>query len=83
MVEKRIGRISHYFDKVQVAVIDLSENINLGDKISIKGYTTDFSQNVESMQINKVNIISANPGDEIGLKILERVRINDDVFLID
>ncbi len=77
---KEIGRITHYFPKIGVAVVELSDTIQVGDKILIKGSTTEFEQTVESMQIEHKNIQSAGPGQSIGLKVVQRVRENDRVY---
>ena len=80
-MSKEIGKIVKYFDKVSVAVVELSGNLNVGDKIHIKGTTTDFNQKVESMQVEHEKIEKAKKGQSIGLKVDERVRLNDRVFI--
>ena len=82
MAEKEIGRVSDYFTKVGVAAIKLSGNLKLGDKIHIKGMTTDFEQTVDSMQIEREPKEKAKKGDEIGIKVQDRVRKNDKIFLV-
>ena len=77
---KEIGRITHYFPKIGVAVVELSDKIQVGDKIIVKGATTEFEQTVESMQIEHQNIQSAGPGQSVGLKVVQRVRENDRVY---
>jgi len=72
-----IGTITHYFPHVQAAVIKLKEPLSVGDTIKIKGHTTDFTQTITSMQIDRVDIASAKPGQEIGLLVSSRVRHND------
>ena len=79
--EKEIGKVSDYFAKIEVAAIKLSGKLKVGDKIHIKGSTTDFEQEVKSMQIHKDPVETAKKGDEIGLKVKDRVRRNDKVFL--
>ena len=80
--EKEIGKVKHFFDKPSVAVIELSGKVKVGDKIHIKGNTTDFEQKVDSMQVEHEGIDSAKKGDAIGLKVVEKVRANDVVYLI-
>lgn len=75
-----IGAITHYFPKVRAAVIKLSAPLAVGDNIRIKGHTTDFVQNISSMQLDHVSITSANKGQEIGLLVDSRVRQHDLVF---
>ena len=74
-----LGEITHYFPKVRAAVITLAEPLSAGDKIKIKGHTTDFTQTVTSLQIDRVPIQSAKKGDEIGLQVDSRVRKGDTV----
>lgn len=77
-----VGKVTHYFTKIGVAVIKLTDTLKIGDEISIEGHTTNFRQKVESMQINKVPVREAKAGDEIGLKVVERARPNDNVYKI-
>ena len=83
MKEKKIGEISTFFSHVGVAAIKLSGKLKAGDKIHVKGHTTDFEQKVESMQIEKKKVTEAKKGDHIGIKVKEKVRPNDKVFLIE
>jgi putative protease len=72
---KLIGKVTHYFDKIGVAVIALDDTLKVGDTIRIiGGLDTDFEQEVESMQIEHQPIQEAKKGDEIGLKVKEKVR---------
>ena len=75
-----IGRITHFFSKISVAVIELIAPLAVGDTIAIKGPTTDFEQIVESMQIEHNNVQRAEAGQSIGLKVAQRVRENDTVY---
>ena len=72
-----MGAITHYFPHVQAAVIKLKAPLAVGDRIKIKGHTTDFTQVIGSMQIDRVDIASAKPGQEIGLLVTSRVRQHD------
>jgi len=81
MAEKQIGKITHFFDKIGVAVVELSSGLKVGDTIHIKGGTTDFTQEVDSMQVEHKEVQKAKKGDAIGMKVAERVRVNDKVFL--
>lgn len=80
--ENVIGSITHYFPHVQAAVIKLKANLTVGDTIKIKGHTTDFTENVTSMQIDRVPVNSAKPGQEIGLLVSSRVRQHDLVYKV-
>jgi len=77
-----IGRVTHYFTKISVAVVELSASLAVGDRIRIKGPTTNFEQVVESMQIEHNNVERAEAGQSIGLKVKERVRERDIVYKI-
>jgi len=80
--ENILGIVTHYFPQVRAAVIKLKGPLNTGDTIKIKGHTTEFSQNIVSMQIDRVPIDSAKKGDEIGLLVNSRVRQHDKVFKV-
>jgi len=77
-----IGLIIHYFPHVQAAVIKLKKPLANGDTVKIKGHTTDLTQIVSSMQIDRVDIQTAKKGDEIGLQVSSRVRQGDKVYKI-
>jgi len=77
-----IGSITHYFPHVQAAVIKLKKPLANGDTVKIKGHTTDLTQIVSSMQIDRVDISRAKNGDEIGLQVSSRVRQGDKVYKI-
>ncbi|GMQ79156.1 MAG: hypothetical protein BMS9Abin02_1715 [Anaerolineae bacterium] len=80
MDEILIGEVSHYFNKIGVAVLNLSGEIVVGDKIHVTGYTTDFYQEITSLQIEHQGVNEAHPGDDVALKVIERVRHGDRVF---
>jgi len=75
-----IGRITHFFSKINVAVIELKAPLKVGDTIVVKGPTTDFQQVVESMQIENKNVQTGEAGQSIGLKVIQRVRETDVVY---
>jgi len=83
MAEKGIGVVSDYFAKIEVAAIKLNGGLKIGDKILFKGATSDFKQTVKSMQINRKPVEKAGANDEIGIKVKDRVRRNDRVFLVE
>ncbi len=74
VARKPIGKISHYFDKIGVAVIELSAELKVGDKIVIEGHDTSFEQEVKSMQIEHDQVKTAKKGQSIGLKVKEPVK---------
>ncbi|HKZ94465.1 MAG TPA: U32 family peptidase C-terminal domain-containing protein [Candidatus Bathyarchaeia archaeon] len=79
---QEIGKVTHYFTKIGVAVVELTAPLSAGDKIRIMGPTTDFEQTVESMQIEHQNVKAAKAGQSIGLKVKEHVRETDSVYKI-
>lgn len=79
-IKNIVGIVTHYFPKVRAAVVKLKGPLSLGETVKIKGHTTDFTQNVTSMQIEHVPITAAKKGDEIGLLVDSRVRVNDIVY---
>jgi translation elongation factor EF-1alpha len=79
---KEAGKVSHYFTNIGVAVIELTGTLSVGDKILFQGSTTNFEQTVSSMQIEHKNIVKAQAGQSIGLKVGQRVREGDMVFRI-
>ena len=79
--EMQVGKVTHYFTKIGVAVIEVTDgSIKVGDEIHIKGHTSDFRQKVNSMQIEHENVEMAEPGQSIGVKVEEPVRANDLVY---
>ncbi len=82
-MEEEIGKITHFFSKINVGVLDLTNgNLRIGDTIHIKGHTTDFYQKVESMQVEHAPVDSANKGIQVGLKVESSVREGDQVFKV-
>ena len=77
-----IGEITHYFNKIGVAVVELTGKISVGDKILIQGPNTDFEQSVESMQMEHKEVSEAKSGESVGLKVKDRVREKDRIYKI-
>ena len=77
---EEVGKVTHFFSKINVAVVDLNGELRKGDKIKIKGKLTEFEQEVKSMQIEHNTIDEAGPGDSIGMKVEQRVREGDIVY---
>ncbi len=80
MAEKLIGKVNHWFGRIGVAGIELTDKIAVGDHIRILGHTTDFEQEVTSMQIMHQDMAEAGPGDDVGIKVQFRARIGDRVY---
>ncbi len=71
---KLIGKITHYFGKIGVGIIELSDTLQVGDRIRIAGGETEFEQTVDSMEIDHKKVDTAKAGDAIGLKVEQKVR---------
>lgn len=82
MQEKEIGKITHFFDHLSVGIIELSDTLRVGESIHIKGHTTDFTQGVDSLQIEHVTVSEAKSGDAIGIKVAQKVHPHDKVYKI-
>jgi len=78
--EIEIGKVTDYFAKIEVAGIDLTQALRVGDRIRLKGHTTDFEQVVASIQIEHDSAEVAKAGDKIGVKVAERCRSGDTVY---
>jgi putative protease len=82
MPEVEVGHVSDFFAKPVVAGIDLTGTLKVGDKIHIKGHTTDVELIVESMQIHNATVTEAKAGDAVGIKVPDRVRAGDHVYKV-
>lgn len=83
MAEEKIGEVMKFFSKPSVAAIKITAgNLCVGETIKFVGHTTDFSETVESMEVNNQKIDKASAGDFIGLKVKDRVREGDEVFKV-
>ena len=77
---REVGRVSHFFGRINVAIIEVKDIISVGDQILIKGPTTDIEQTVDSMEIEHTKVKQAEAGQSIGMKVNARVRENDIVY---
>ncbi|OGP69348.1 MAG: hypothetical protein A2170_01515 [Deltaproteobacteria bacterium RBG_13_53_10] len=83
MEEKRVGEVIKFFGKIGVAAIRLSEGaLNVGDTIHLVGHTTNFSQRVDSMQVENQSVPEAGPGADIGIRVKDRVREHNAVYKV-
>lgn len=80
MSGKLIGEVNHFYNRIGVAVIDLSDSVQVGDQVHFLGRSTDFRQVVQSMQIEHESITEAGKGQEIAMKVERRVRNHDKVY---
>jgi translation elongation factor EF-1alpha len=82
-MEEEIGRISHYFSRIGVGVVELTKGgLKVGETIHIKGHTTDLYQKVESMQMEHAPVQAAKKGESFGLHVESQVREHDLVFKV-
>jgi putative protease len=81
--ERAIGKVSHFFSKISVAAIELTDTLRVGDTIHIKGHTTDFTQKIISIQIEHLDVEVAKAGDSIGVKVDQHAREGDAVFVVE
>jgi U32 family peptidase len=83
MAEKKIGEVMKFFSKPSVAAVKITAGeIKVGDSIKFSGYTTDFTDVIESMEVDNKSVQKAVAGDFIGVKVSNRVRPGDEVFKV-
>ena len=83
MSERLIGTVTHYFKGPGVAVVHVTEGeLHQGDRIHVLGHTSDFVEEVTSMEVDHAKVDHAGPGDEVAVKVIERAREHDKVFKI-
>ena len=80
--EKEVGTVFSYYSKIGVAAVKVSGSLAKGDEIHIKGTTTDFKQKLDSMQINSKEVEKVKKGDDVGIKVKDKVRPNDKVYKV-
>lgn len=83
MTGKRVGKVTHYFDHLNVAVLALTESIRVGETLHFLGHSTDFKQQVTSLQIEHKTVEVAKPGEDVAMKVDQRVHPNDAIFKIE
>jgi len=82
MTDTKVGTVTHYYDKIGVAVINVLAPIKVGDKIKISGHDKEFEQEIASMQVEHQNIQSAKKGDDVGMKVDQPVKDGDEVYKV-
>jgi len=80
MEEKPIGKITHYYGKIGVAIVKFNREVKVGERVHFKGPHTDFTQQLSSMQYNHQDIESAKKGQKVGIKVEQKVREGDEVY---
>ena len=80
--EKSIGKVTHYFGKIDVAIIELTKTLKVGKKLRFSGHGADFEQQVESMQIEHKEVQKAKKKESVGVKVDQKVKEGTEVFLV-
>ncbi len=80
--QKPIGHVTHYYGEIEVGILKFNKPVKVGIEVEIKGATTDFSQKIKSMQYDHKEITIAKKGQEVGIKMEDKVRDGDEVFEI-
>jgi translation elongation factor EF-1alpha len=83
MAEREVGKVTHYYTNIGVAIVEVTDTVKTGDRIHIQGATSDFEQDVGSMQVEHEQVQEAQPGDAIGLKVEEKARDGDKIFVVE
>lgn len=81
MAKKLVGKVSHYYPKIGVAVLDLESDLRAGDRISVEGPETDLQETVESMQIDNKPVSEAKAGTQVAVKLSGKAKEEDHVYL--
>ena len=81
--KERLGEVVHYFNKIKVAVAQLDSDLKIGDQVRFHGATTDFTQEVGSMQVEHEEVTEVKAGDEVAIKVKDRVRKGDELLRPD
>jgi len=82
VADTKVGKITHYYDRIGVAVVEVLAPIKVGDRIKISGHDQEFEQEVTSMQVEHENIQKAKKGDSVGLKVDQPVKKGDEVYKV-
>jgi translation initiation factor IF-2 len=82
MAEKEVGKVNDFFAHPVVAGVELTRTVKVGDTLHIKGHTTDIEMVLDSMQIDNVNVEKAGKGKSVGIKVPEKVRPGDTVYVV-
>jgi len=78
----RIGKVTHFFDHIGVAVLELTDVIRVGDMVHFLGHASDFKQEITSLQIEHQNVDEAHPGQDVAMKVVQKLHPHDAVFKI-
>lgn len=83
MAEREIGRVTHWFGHLGVAAVTLQEALRVGDRIRVKGHTTDFTATVDRMQVDHADVKEAKPGDDVAVHLGQKAREHDSVLKVE
>ena len=83
MGERRVGTVTHYFDKLGVAAIDLTERLRVGDRVHVTGTTTDFTSTIDRMQVDHADVQEAGPGQDVAAHVGQKARQHDAVLIVE
>ena len=75
----KVGKVTHYYDNIGVAIVELSAGLKVGDKVRFQGQGADFEQEVDSMQVNHEQVESASAGDVVGMKTVQKAKEGTEV----
>ena len=79
---KLVGAVNHYYSKIGVGIVELKDSLKVGDKIKIKGHSTEIEQDVDSIQIEHAEVPEGKKGDIVGVKVSDKVREGDQVYKV-
>ena len=83
MAEVELGKVTHYFGRIQVAAIEITQDtLAVGDTIHVKGHTSDFTQKVDTMQIDGQSVEEVTVGQSVGIRVAEHAREHDLVYKV-
>lgn len=82
MEEKEIGKITHYYGHLSVGIVELSDTLKVGETVHIKGHSEDFTQSIDSIQVEHANVSEAKKGDSVGIKVAQKVHPGDKVLKV-
>ena len=82
MTDTKVGTVTHFYDKIGVAVINVLSPLKVGDRIKISGHDKEFEQEITSMQVEHQNIQAAKKGDDVGIKMDQPVKDGDEVYKV-
>ncbi len=82
MTDTKVGTVTHFYDKIGVAVINVLSPLKVGDRIKISGHDKEFEQEITSMQVEHQNIQAAKKGNDVGMKMDQPVKDGDEVYKV-